>query len=456
MKELGKLGLISLLSLLLLSGFFTINKEENPRAVLAGIVHDLQENEWISYVFAEDKLDVLSEKSARGEAHRQAQQALDVWSKAVGSQNPQQMNNIMESNRQEGMARRLAMAPISDVRVKLKGAGQLIQNGAERSLNGLKTEVKYRYQDGKKDEWYKVERSFDVRQTKQGTWKIINYTQIGSPALFEMEETKTKKTENFLFLYHDKNEDDMPAIMEETEQAYEEMGKRLSLKGNPPYPVLVYPEEHLWQGGHTVATASGQYFLNAAGYKVTNQFISLNFEALQGSSQDGSVYTTLKHEIVHLYQFPQLPPYIPVWLMEGMAMYYSDDDMSYVFDGDFGQRRLREIDLSRLTASERLGENGFGVSGRKQQQEYAFSYDTVRYIVEMYGEDTLQKLVASYSNTPWFEIKDDIPSEDEHANYKWKKVTKRLTDNYLKKHLGINEHELEERVKQWIADKNTN
>ncbi|ERI10060.1 hypothetical protein [Aneurinibacillus aneurinilyticus] len=456
MKALRKLGLLFLLSLLLLSGFFTINKEENPSAILAGIVHDLQENEWIASVLAEDKLDVLSEKSARGEAYREIQQMLDAWSKAVGSQNPQQMDNIMEHSGQENMAQRLAMAPILDVRIKLKGAGNLIQNGAECSLKGLKTEVKYRYRGGKKSEWYTMERSFDVKQTEQGMWKVTRYIPIDSPAFFEIGETKTKKTENFLFLYHDKNENDMPAIMEKTERAYVEIGRRLSIKGNPPYPVLVYPEENLWQGGHTVATASGQYFLNAAGYKVTNQFISLNFEALQNSSQDGSVYTTLKHEIVHLYQFPQLPPYVPVWLMEGMAMYYSDDNMSYVFDGESGQRRLREINLSSLTASERLGENGFGVNGRKQQQEYAFSYNTVRYIVEMYGEDTLQELIASYSNTPWYKIKDDIPFEDKDANYKWKKVTTRLTDEYLEKHLGINEHELEARVKRWISDKNTN
>ncbi|MFT9847500.1 gluzincin family metallopeptidase [Aneurinibacillus sp. REN35] len=456
MKAVGKLGLLSLLLLLLLSGFFTINKNENPRAVLAGIVHDIQESEWVSSVLAEDKLDVLSENSARGDAHRQAQQTLERWAKVVGSQNTQQMHQLMHNTNEKDMAQWLAMAPIEEVKVQLTGAGHLMPGASGSSLSGLQAEVKYRYAGGKQNEWYRMKRSFDMKQTKTGAWIITQYTQVDQPAFFELNETKMKQTDHFFFLYHEQSEDEMPSIMKQTEQAYQEMGQRLAIQGTPPYPVLVYPEEGLWQGGHTVATASGQYYLNAAGYKVTNQFISLNLEALQRSPQDESVYTTLKHEIVHLYQFPQLPPYVPVWLMEGMAMYYSEDDMSYVFRGEEGERRLGEINLAKLTSSERLGDSGYGVSGRKQQQEYAFSYDTVRYLAEVYGEEKLLALVKSYSDTPWFKIKDDIPADDEQTRYKWERITSRLTNEYLQKHYGLTEKELEERVKVWINEKNTN
>ncbi|MBN6188536.1 hypothetical protein JQN58_16920 [Aneurinibacillus sp. BA2021] len=452
MKAVGKLGLLSLLLLLFLSGFFTINKNENPRAVLAGIVHDIQESEWVSSVLAEDKLDVLRENSARGDAHRQAQQMLERWAKLIGSQNTQQMQQLMQDTSRQDMARWLAVAPVEEAKVQLTGAGHL----SGSSLNGLQADLKYRYKGSKQNEWYTAKRSFDITKTQAGAWVITGYAQVDQPAFFEMDETNMKQTEHFLFMYHDQSEREMPSIMRQTEQAYKEMGQRLAVEGNPPYPVLVYPEERLWQGGHTVATASGQYFLNAAGYKVTNQFVSLNLEALQHTPQDESVYTTLKHEIVHLYQFPQLPPYVPVWLMEGMAMYYSEDDMSYVFSGEDGEERLGEINLARLTSSERLGDNGYGVSGRKQQQEYAFSYATVRYLAEVYGEEKLQALVKSYSDTPWFKIKGDIPSDDADTRYKWEKITSRLTNEYLQKQYGLTEKELEEHVKAWIQEKNIN
>jgi hypothetical protein len=455
MKKTGRMLLVVAAAFFLFSGFFALDKGVFQADSLAEWISQVKNNEWISSVLADDRLSVLNEKSARGDAHREAQKALEQWAAAMGRQNERTVEQWMEPENNKLIIRRLAVAPISHVKIKLTGAGNLETAQGEAVLKNVKAEIKYRYNGGKNSEEYPMIRSFDLLKRNGQPWKISNYRPVDQPALFEMGETKTRKSKNFLFLYHAQSEPQVEQIIEKTEQAYREIGKTLNADGNPPYPVLVYPKESMWQGGHTVATASGQYFINAAGYKVTNQFVSLNMEALEQSDEDDSVYTTLKHEIVHVYQFPQLPPYVPVWLLEGMAMYYSGDDMSYVFKGSDGMERLNEIDLTKLTASEKLGEVGFGVSGRKQQQEYAFSYCTVKYIIKTYGQEKLNDLIQSYSSTSWSAIEGDVPRDKEGKNkYKWEAVTTKLTNEYLQKHFGMSEKQLEEHVKQKIKQAN--
>ncbi|WCK56023.1 hypothetical protein PP175_08990 [Aneurinibacillus sp. Ricciae_BoGa-3] len=413
----------------------------------------------LSSVFAQDGIGVLFEPTDMGKAHREVQKLLRSWAANIGRQNSALLLEAtanLDSKTKE-MIQNLAKAPVevAGSRVSLKKAGQLKQNPTGNMLQNVQAEIQYRYKDGKQDEWYSLVRSFSFVQ-QGGQWKITAYQPVDSLAFFETGPTLEKKSQHFVYLYQAPNEQQIDRVIGETEKAYQEVGNILKLKGKPPYPVLLYPRESMWQGGPTVATASSQYYMDAAGYKVTNQYVSINMEALEKTADDHSFYTTLKHELVHVYQFPNLPPYVPVWLLEGMAMYYSSDDKSYLFRGSVGKQRLNEIVLSKLTASEQLGEAAYGVNSDKQQQEYAFSYCTVQYLVATYGETKFKAFVQSYSDTPWPEIADDIPADIHRGKQnKWEKITTKLTDKYVKQYFGLTEKQLEEKVKNHISQMDT-
>jgi hypothetical protein len=413
----------------------------------------------LSSVFAKDGIGVLFEPTERGKAHREVQDMLRSWASSIGKEYPELLLNGTAdlNNKDKQTIQNLAVAPVEvdGSRVSLKKAGDLQKTANGNVLSDVQAEIQYRYKGGKQDEWYSLIRSFTfVRQG--GQWKIAGYKPVDSQAIFEMAPTFWKKSQHFIYLYQAANEQQIDSVIGETEKAYQEVGNILKLKVNPPYPVVLYPRENVWQGGPTVATASGQYYLDATGYKVTNQFVSINMEALEKAADHNSFYTTLKHELIHVYQFPHLPPYVPVWLLEGMAMYYSSDDMSYLFQGNDGQQRLNEIVLSKLTASEQLGEAAFGVNTDKQQQEYAFSYCTVKYLLATYGETKFKAFVQSYSDTPWADIADDIPNDINRGKQnKWEKITTKLTDKYVEQYFGLTEKQLELKVKNHIRQTDT-
>ena len=103
---------------------------------------------------------------------------------------------------------------------------------------------------------------------------------------------------------------------------------------------------------------------------------------------------TLEHELTHTALNRDTSLRTPAWLVEGVAMYVSDDDRT-------SEARLRAAGTAQSTNLRRLcrPDSIIGLRGRRQAAAYAASSAAVEAIVQRYGSEALFKLYDAFNDS---------------------------------------------------------
>jgi hypothetical protein len=139
------------------------------------------------------------------------------------------------------------------------------------------------------------------------------------------------------------------------------------------------------------------------------------------------------HELTHAVLAPDTSGRTPAWLLEGVALYASDDRrvaMAAQLLADPASRVRRALTLRGLSRPEAIAQ----LDGRGQQAAYAYSSAAAFYVAERYGKG---KLLALY----------DVFNDEKLVGRPGKAVVDRATRRVLKTSLA----RLDGELRRWIA-----
>jgi len=130
-----------------------------------------------------------------------------------------------------------------------------------------------------------------------------------------------------------------------------------------------------------------------------------------GNHSKESVYEGLVHELVHICVAKMLPERLPLWLNEGLAVYYA------------GQRQFARQVPGIIRASRYLPALSDLEDQRYFQENdgYSFSYTIVEYLISDYGQRGLKEFLIDYPDYQLLGLMSDMQLENAWHRYLSKK-----------------------------------
>ncbi len=145
------------------------------------------------------------------------------------------------------------------------------------------------------------------------------------------------------------------------------------------------------------------------------------------------------HELVHHLSIRICNNNLPVWMLEGIAMY--DGSAFYGLDKS---KTLANLNIDNVSFSiEHLEKIDLGSDLTEQQisEFYGTSYMYVRYICETYGRDTLLKMFYEAGKKPF---------HDSTLNYTFEQVNQQTANEVLQSVLGLTKEQLSSNYFEWL------
>ena len=142
-------------------------------------------------------------------------------------------------------------------------------------------------------------------------------------------------------------------------------------------------------------------------------------------------------------------PYMPVWLVEGMAMYVAGDLPVDAMRAAYSADEEQAWDLVEFTRDRDfgLGEQ----SGEQTTRDYAYAAFLTRYLVATYGFDRFVTFYDSFEAVPIAAIRDDLAGAEAPAvEDTMGLLAERLTAAGLESTYGTDPETLERDFKRWL------
>lgn len=237
-----------------------------------------------------------------------------------------------------------------------------------------------------------------------GRWHIAGIADLGDrPLMWRRGELAVHRTNHFLLYTQPSESDALVDLAVDTEAAYASLLSQ-GLPLDPGYVVYLVADGQEFRAvtgrSDALGVAVARYLRMPDGTTtVDSRGFYINGPIFAQRPDDPWAAelraTTVTHELVHLALSNDTRPHTPIWLSEGMAVYFSND-MSYDASRDLVARSLDDLDLERLTTAAELGNHGAARVG----DAYLYSGLAVTYLVENYGRQEIFDLYAAYASTP--------------------------------------------------------
>ncbi|MBC8159726.1 MAG: hypothetical protein H7Z42_00785, partial [Roseiflexaceae bacterium] len=249
---------------------------------------------------------------------------------------------------------------------------------------------------------------------RNGEWLITNTYADQNPPFWWLDDVVVRETPHFLIFTRPDAQAELAELEQETEQAYATLQARgLALEDR----YLAYFTAT--RADFTKLTGRGERYLGLAlsryefagdAIVTTSRAFYINGASFEDNSErlaPDERQTTITHELVHLALSADTRPFSPPWLVEGAAVFYSEET-----GGETRQRvaqddRLAAASLEALTRAGALGEHD--PTGQQAGFEYAFSGETLAYLVERFGEPAVLAFYRDYAAIPAQEVRDQLP-----------------------------------------------
>lgn len=238
------------------------------------------------------------------------------------------------------------------------------------------------------------------------------------------------KTDRFIVKYM-KGEDRLDEFVQMLDEAFDNLDELYELKPLPDYEMKLFTNQEMLR--QRCIPANSWLF---TGWSEPDESIKLYTG--QGYAYEG-YQSVVQHELVHHITIRMCNNNLPVWLLEGIAMY---DGSAYY--GVNVSRMLTTMTKSRVSQTiEELETNNLNTDLTTQEiyNYYSTSYMYVRYIIETYGRDKLIEI---------FTVAGQKPFHDSTLNDEFYVINQQTASEVILEVLGITKTRLSNDYLNWV------
>ncbi|MEM9291010.1 MAG: BamA/TamA family outer membrane protein [Acidobacteriota bacterium] len=193
---------------------------------------------------------------------------------------------------------------------------------------------------------------------------------------------------HFDVYYYVEEEEQLEKVVSFAESAYDELSRELDFQIQEPVPLIFYATHSAFEQNNIILNFIPEG-VGAFASPVRNRMV------LPVDLPDPELLALIKHELTHIFQYEMLfsgslarglAVNPPLWLMEGMASYFADDETTP------DRMYLRDAVVNDLIPSiATTGVNGFFA--------YRFGHAAFDYMEERWGKDGLLDFLYEFRNT---------------------------------------------------------
>lgn len=361
---------------------------------------------------------------------------------------------------QQRVLDRMSQVPLASYNLQL-APEETVNDATQTVLNQLSIEINYTL-DGIGDENTFIHvLAYDFVRDGAG-WRVSAVDFDDNPPFWLTGDVVVRETTHFLIFARPESAADLPTLDAEAETAYtmlRDQGLALepryiayftasrddfeTLTGQAANRLLGLALSRYEFVGNVVDVNSRAFYINGEAF--IDEQTGLNAEDRQ---------TTITHELVHLALAQDTRPFTPIWLVEGAAVYYSEDTGLDKQAELLTDRRLDTVSLMDLTTVSSLGEHDF--IGEQTNTEYIFSGETFAFLLETYGESTTLDFYRSFALVPSSAIRDEMPRFGNALviDTVFADLRQQLTDDRVQEFFNVRLEQLDTDVKTWIRENN--
>ncbi|NOK57418.1 MAG: hypothetical protein GFH27_549309n153 [Chloroflexi bacterium AL-W] len=361
---------------------------------------------------------------------------------------------------QQRVLDRMSQVPLASYNLQLVPE-ETVNDATQTVLNQLSIEISYTL-DGIGDENTFIHvLAYDFVRDGDG-WRVSAVDFDDNPPFWLTGDVVVRETTHFLIFARPESAADLPTLDAEAETAYtmlRDQGLALepryiayftasrddfeTLTGQAANRLLGLALSRYEFVGNVVDVNSRAFYINGEAF--IDEQTGLNAEDRQ---------TTITHELVHLALAQDTRPFTPIWLVEGAAVYYSEDTGLDKQAELLTDRRLDTVSLMDLTTVSSLGEHDF--IGEQTNTEYIFSGETFAFLLETYGESTTLDFYRSFALVPSSAIRDEMPRFGNALviDTVFADLRQQLTDDRVQEFFNVRLEQLDTDVKTWIRENN--
>ena len=294
-------------------------------------------------------------------------------------------------------------------------------------------------------------------QRVEETWQVTEVHLGEQPPFWRTGEIARAESEHFLIFTRPDLAEQLPALREEAEAAYQQLSRRgLPLKERYVAFVTATPEEFrqfTGQGDGVVGTALWRYQIVPDGFEVVSQAFYINGAAFRDQDRlpPGERQTTIAHELVHLALADETRPFTPAWLAEGIAVYFADQSSAAERRRLVEGGALDQLTLEQLTRASSLVAHAS--TGQQASDAYTFSGAAVAYLVEQHSQAKVLEFYRSFADVPPDKLRGTLSETEVRPDEQPPAVgdlSVQQTSEILQRLFGLTLAQLDAQVKQWL------
>lgn len=292
-------------------------------------------------------------------------------------------------------------------------------------------------------------------------WQVQAIKADENPPFWLGGDLVVQETPHFLIIARPEAEGELAALEQETEQAYQSLqaeGLPLEEKyvayftaEQDDFAQLTGANSERYLGmalsrytfeGDEIVVRSRAFYINGA---------SFADPALQGAGNDRQ--TTITHELTHLALSDSTRPFSPIWLVEGAAVFFSEQNREAQEGLLVTNDQLEQQSLPELTGAGKLGEHDF--SGEQTSYQYVYSGAAFAYMVETFGEQQTLDFYRSFATVPAAQVREKMPRFGGAflTEAAFGELSKSLTEQKLQEQFGKSIEQLDGEVKEWLRQR---
>lgn len=348
---------------------------------------------------------------------------------------------------------RAAQLPVLTYTLRLAPEARIT---SDASQTNVPVELTYTLRGISPDNVFKHELRYDFARNGNA-WQATRIDAVDNPPFWWLGDVILRETPHFLIFARPELRGDLDALERETEQAYATLqGKGFPLESRYVAYFPASQEDFTRLTGRTarfLGVALSRYEFRGNSITTTSRAFYINGATFREKGDQFSAnerQTTITHELVHLALAAETRPFMPPWLIEGTAVYFSGDSGVSMRRGLVEGSTLENMSLETLTRAGSLGEHD--AAGERTNDEYAFSGEAVTYLIEKYGEPRLLEFYRSYAAVPAQDVIDKLPQFGSSGvtDAAFADLSAKLTEDAVQQFFGVTLAQLDTNVKAWI------
>lgn len=297
---------------------------------------------------------------------------------------------------------RLTNLPITSYTLERTSRQVMRQND---KVNNLPVDLRFTFDGINPNNVFTLQRQIDLIHDEDG-WKVM--AQRGDQAFWDLGSVSQRSSDHFLILYRPAAEKVIETVVKEAEAAYADLNRRMPGVLEPRYVLYLTadPKEFTTLSRRPAATVAGvavwQELPTAKGARIYSSAMIINGAAFKEAAAGRQ--RTIQHELTHLALAPITRAYTPAWLVEGAAMYFTDD---FRWEA-LGKGALDTVSLAALM--EKPDFITYDPAGTQMQADYTFSAAVVKLMIERRGQEAFLNFFRSYTDIPVDDVLDRYPT----------------------------------------------